>query len=98
MRIEDLEDIAKMILHVNELKVELAKLVGSLTMQARVGIETESDNPTDHISFNNGAGMNGLDENNVGLGGYYKSGESDFGLNSDSNEKKIIQNYMRQRY
>ena len=41
MRQEDLEEIAKMILHVNELKQELAKLVSSLTMQARKGLETE---------------------------------------------------------
>lgn len=46
-----------MILHVNELKIELAKLVGSLTMQARRGIETESDNANDHLSFNHGGGI-----------------------------------------
>ncbi len=43
MSVEDLEDIAKMILHVNELKQELAKLVSSLTMQARRGIDTDSE-------------------------------------------------------
>ncbi|CDW71616.1 UNKNOWN [Stylonychia lemnae] len=89
MRFEDLEDLAKMILHVNELKQELAKLVGSLTLQARVGIETESD---DHVSFNNGVNVN------MALGGNYRSGDSEYGMNNDPNDKSMMKNYLRNRY
>ncbi len=38
---EDLEEIAKLLLHVKELKQELAKLVSILTMQARKGLDSE---------------------------------------------------------
>ena len=41
IRSEDLEEIAKQLLHVKELKQELAKLVSILTMQARKGLDSE---------------------------------------------------------
>jgi hypothetical protein len=41
VRQEDLEDIAKQMLHVKELKQELAKLVRILTIQARKGLDSE---------------------------------------------------------
>ena len=40
---EDLEEVAKLILHINELKQELGRLVTELTMQARKGIDSEED-------------------------------------------------------
>ncbi len=41
IRPDDLEEISKQMLHVKELKQELAKLVSILTMQARKGIDSE---------------------------------------------------------
>jgi hypothetical protein len=40
IRSNDLDDLSKMILHVNELKMELAKLVNVLTSQAKKEIES----------------------------------------------------------
>ena len=46
MRTEDLDEMAKHLLHINELKQELAKLVSSMIMQARKGMDTESEYDT----------------------------------------------------
>lgn len=40
---DDLEEFSKLMLNVNELKMELGRLVQSLTMQARKGIDSENE-------------------------------------------------------
>eukprot|EP00347_Sterkiella_histriomuscorum_P021994 403332051 len=113
LRIEDQEEIAKMMLHINELKQELAKLVSILTLQAKRGFDTDSDEQNQnfyqqtHNSNNYPQNSNKLQQNNQlnqqqllqqDLQQFYASGGScSDGSQNQRDNQRIINNYMRNR-